>query len=201
VTDLPTLYLIRHGETAWSLSGQHTGTTDIPLTPNGEAMARELAPLLAKVSFAQILSSPRQRARETSALATGVLARIEPDIAEWDYGDYEGLTSAEIRVTRPGWSVFRDGCPNGETLEQVAARADHVLARLRGADGPIALFSHGQFGCVLGARWLGLPAVMAENFALDPASISILGPKPRHPEVPIIERWNMISSARMGLSL
>ncbi|MEO8723634.1 MAG: histidine phosphatase family protein [Sphingobium sp.] len=195
---LPTLYLIRHGETAWSLSGQHTGHTDIPLTAQGEVMARELAPLLDPVPFIQIWTSPRQRARRTCELAApGRTATIEPDLAEWDYGDYEGLHTADIRKTSPRWSVFRDGCPGGETLDNVVSRADRLLVRLRRAQGNIALFSHGQFGCVLAARWAHLAGREGEHFALDPASLSILGPKPGHPEVPVITRWNIVPLARL----
>jgi len=199
MSDLPKLFLIRHGETAWSLSGQHTGHTDIPLTPHGEDMARELAPLLAPVRFAHILTSPRIRARRTCALATqDAPARIEPDLAEWDYGDYEGLLTADIRKERPGWQIFRDGCPGGEDLADVVARADRLLARLRMQQGPVALFAHGHFGAVLGARWLGLPGEAARHMALDPASISILGPKPREGDVPMLLHWNIVPPARMA---
>lgn len=198
---LPRLYLIRHGETAWSLSGQHTGRTDIPLTAHGEDMARALAPLLAMVPIATVLTSPRQRARHTCTLA-GLAAEavVEPDLAEWDYGEYEGLLGTEIRQIQPGWNIFRDGCPGGEALPQVVARADRLLARLTCLAGPIALFSHGHFGTVLAARWLGQPGEAAGNLVLDPASISVLGPKPRHPEVPVIARWNLVPEARWAES-
>lgn len=197
--ELPTLYLIRHGETAWSLSGQHTGHSDIPLTSQGEVMARELAPLLDPVPFAHILTSPRQRARRTCELAVnGRPASVDPDLAEWDYGDYEGLTTADIRKTNPGWSVFRDGCPGGESLDAVVMRADRLLGRLRLERGNIALFSHGQFGCILAARWVQLAGREGEHFALDPASLSILGPKPGHPEMPAITRWNIVPVARLA---
>ena len=195
----PTLYLIRHGETAWSLSGQHTGHTDIPLTAHGEALALELAPLLDPVPFAQILTSPRQRARRTCELAaSGRAATIEPDLAEWDYGDYEGMRTADIREARPGWSVFRDGCPGGEALHEVVTRADRLVARLRKEEGNIALFSHGQFGCVLAARWIYLAGAQGEHFSLDPASLSILGPKPGHPQIPAIMRWNIVPCDRLA---
>lgn len=195
---LPTLYLIRHGETAWSLSGQHTGRTDIPLTTHGEAMARDMAPLLDHVPFSHIFASPRQRARRTCDLsACGGPATIEEDLAEWDYGDYEGQLTAEIRKTRPGWSVFRDGCPGGETLDDVVMRADRLLLRLCVLDGNIALFSHGQYGCVLAARWARMAGAQGEHFALDPASLSILGPKPGHPHIPVITRWNIVPPARL----
>jgi broad specificity phosphatase PhoE len=195
---LPTLYLIRHGETAWTLSGQHTGRTDIPLTAHGEDMARELAPVLKSVDFGAVLTSPRQRAMRTCALAEpGAKAMIEPDLAEWDYGDYEGMLSREIRQAHPGWNVFRDGCPGGETLAEVAARADRLLLHVKTLPSPIAMFSHGQFGSVLGARWIGLGGELAQHLALDPASISVLGPKPGHPAVPMILRWNCVPNQRL----
>ncbi len=194
---LPTLYLIRHGETAWSLTGQHTGHTDIPLTGHGEEMARELVPLLKSAHFTVVLTSPRQRARRTCALAEpGVEAIVEPDLVEWDYGDYEGMLTADIWQINSGWNVFRDGCPGGETLAQVVTRADRLLLRLKLLPGPIAMFSHAQFGSVLAARWAGLAGEAAEHLVLDPASVSILGPKPGHPEVPVITRWNVVPVAR-----
>ena len=195
---LPTLYFVRHGETEWSLSGQHTGHTDIPLTVHGEAMARELAPLLHDIDFSAVLTSPRQRARHTCELVVDKqVAMIEPDLAEWDYGIYEGLRTAEIQELKSGWNVFRDGCPGGETLDDVMTRADRLLGRLRVMQGAIALFSHGQFGCVLAARWVHLAGWEGEHFALDTASISILGPKPGHPEVPMIKRWNFVPALRL----
>ena len=198
---LPTLILIRHGETAWSLSGQHTGHTDIPLTARGEEMAQGLAPMLAAMPISHIFTSPRQRARRTCALAAnGRMSVIEPDLAEWDYGQYEGLTTAQIRKTTPGWNIFRDGCPGGETLPQIVARADRLLDRLRSLQGVIALFSHGQFGCILGASWMGLAAEAGEHLVLDPASLSVLGPKPGHDQVPALLRWNMVPEARLGYS-
>ena len=189
----PRLFLIRHGETEWSLSGRHTGISDVALTENGEAQARRLRPLLEPISFAHVLTSPRQRARQTCAL-TGLAhaAEIDPDLAEWDYGAYEGITTDEIRKAAPGWNIFRDGCPGGETADAVSARADTLIARLRTLGGDIALFSHGQFGCVVGARWIGLAVIEAQHFALDTASLSILGAKPGHPKVSVITRWNML---------
>ncbi|MGC2224456.1 MAG: histidine phosphatase family protein, partial [Methylocella sp.] len=164
------LYFIRHGETAWSLTGQHTGVTDVPLTAHGEEEARELEPFLRKIKFARVLTSPRQRARRTCELAGfGASAAIEPDLSEWDYGDYEGRRSVDIRKERPDWNVFRDGCPGGETPAQVSDRADRLIAHLRALDGNVALFSHGQFGCVLAARWIGLPVLEGQHFALGPA--------------------------------
>jgi probable phosphoglycerate mutase len=188
------LYLIRHGETAWSLSGQHTGRTDIPLTARGENEAKGLAWRLQAIPFAHVLTSPRQRARRTCELVgLGPAAEIEPDLAEWDYGDYEGVPSVDIRKTHADWNLFRDGCPNGETPAQVSARADRLIARLRELDGNVALFSHGQFGCVLAARWIGLPPIEAQHFALGTASVSILGCDPHHPKVPVIALWNEAS--------
>jgi probable phosphoglycerate mutase len=192
-------YLIRHGETAWSLSGQHTGRTDLALTARGEDEARALAPRLREIRFAHVLSSPRQRARRTCELAgLAAAAAIEADLAEWDYGDYEGQRSVDIRKQRADWSIFRDGCPHGETPAQVAARADRLIAHLRALDGNVALFSHGQFGCALAARWIGLPLIEARHFALGTASLSILGHDPHHPEVAVIALWNAASGEKTG---
>ena len=188
---LPSLHFIRHGETEWSLSGQHTGRTDIALTAHGEAQARALGPSLRLLQSAHVLTSPRQRARRTCELAgLGAAAEIEPELAEWDYGNYEGLRTADIRKARPGWNIFADGCPGGETPQQVSSRADRLIASLAALDGNTALFSHGQFGCVLAARWIGLPVIEGQHFSLSPASLSILGNKPSHPGVRIIALWN-----------
>lgn len=185
------IYFIRHGETAWSLSGQHTGHTDLPLTPHGESMARKLAATLNGLSFSQVLSSPRLRARMTCELAgLGAAAHIEANLAEWDYGDYEGLRSTEIRTQRPGWDIWSDGCPGGETPAAVSLRADQLIARLRELSGKVALFSHGQFGRVLAARWIGLQAAEGKHFAVDPASIGILGFDDNHPPRRVISLWN-----------
>jgi len=193
---LPRIYLIRHGETEWSLSGQHTGRTDISLTAPGEDGARELGQRLRDIQFARVLTSPRQRARRTCELAgLGPVAEIEPDLAEWDYGDYEGQRSANILQARPDWNLFRDGCPRGETPAQISDRADRFIARLRVLEGNVALFSHGHFGRVLAARWIGLPVSEAQRFLLDTASLSILGYEPNHPEVPVIALWNAGSGA------
>jgi len=185
------VYVVRHGQTAWSLSGQHTGRTDIPLTANGEDEARGLLPWLGRVQFSRVLTSPRQRAKRTCELAgLGQQAEIEPNLAEWDYGDYEGKLSADIRMGRPDWNAFRDGCPNGEMPEQVAARADRLIAHLNTMSGNVALFTHGQFGLVLIARWIGLPVIEGQHFMLGTASLSILSYNPAHPEVPVIALWN-----------
>jgi broad specificity phosphatase PhoE len=188
------LYLIRHGETEWSLSGQHTGRTDLPLTAHGEDEARQLAPRLRHIQFARVLTSPRQRARRTCELAgLGAAAETEPDLAEWDYGDYEGLLTADLRKRRPGWNVFRDGCPGGEMPSTVSDRADRLIAHLCRLDGNVALFSHGEFACVLTARWIGLPVVEGQHFSVDAASLGILSYNPSHPEVRVIELWNATS--------
>ena len=185
------VYIIRHGETDWSLSGQHTGRTDIPLNARGEEQARDLQQVLSAIAFTTVLTSPLQRARRTCEL-TGLVAaaQVEPDLAEWDYGAYEGLRSSEIHQKRPGWSVFRDGCPGGETPAQISDRADRLIAQLRSRDGNIALFTHGHFGCVVAARWIDLAVIEGQHLLLSTASVSILGQHPTHPEVPVISLWN-----------
>ena len=190
------IYLVRHGETEWTFSGQHTGRTDIPLTALGEDEVREWGKRLCRIPFTHVLTSPGHRARQTCELVgLGKDAEIEPDLAEWDYGDYEGLRSVYIRKERPGWNVFRDGCPNGETPEEISVRADRLIARLRTKHGNIALFSHGQFGSVLAARWIGLSVVEARHFPLGTASLSILSYDPHHPEVAVIELWNSVAES------
>ena len=187
------LYLIRHGETGWSLSGRHTGRTDIPLTRNGEGEARELGKRLLDIPFARVLTSPLKRALQTCELAgLDRVPETEPDLAEWDYGDYEGRRSADIHMQRPDWSVYRDGCPGGEIPEQVSARADRLLARLRQMEGNIALFTHGQIGSALAARWIGLALDQAQHLSLGTASLSILAFDPHHPGVPVISLWNEV---------
>jgi broad specificity phosphatase PhoE len=182
------IWLARHGETDWSAAGRHTGRTDIPLNDAGRAAARALADLLAGEQFVEVLTSPLQRARETCELAGfGPDAAIEPDLREWDYGEYEGITTAEIREQRPGWTVFADGCPGGESLAEVAARADHVIAHLRRADGRVLVFGHGHALRVLAARWAELPAVAGARLVLDTASVSTLG---WEHETAAILRWN-----------
>ncbi|MFY9329096.1 MAG: histidine phosphatase family protein [Georgfuchsia sp.] len=189
------LYLVRHGETEWSLSGRHTGRTDIPLTAHGEDEARELAPRLRNIQFTQVLTSPLKRAQQTCELAgLSPTAVIEPDLAEWDYGDYDGQRSVDIRKQRTDWNIFRDGCPQGEMPAQVSERADRLIAHLRALEGNIALFSHGQLGCVLAARWIGLPLVEAQHFTLGTASLSVLGHDSHQPEVAVIALWNAASS-------
>ena len=193
------IYFIRHGETAWSLSGQHTGRTDLPLTPHGEAMARELATALKGIDFSLVLTSPRLRARTTCKLAgfDGTRVQLEPNLAEWDYGDYEGLRTAEIHEMHPAWDVWKDGCPGGETPAGVSERADHLISRLIDASdltGNVIAFSHGQFGRALAARWIGLPVTQGQHFAIAPASISILGFEADHPHRRVISLWNSTGS-------
>jgi broad specificity phosphatase PhoE len=182
------VFAIRHGETAWSLSGQHTGTTDIPLTDNGRWLARQLRPVLAKEVFGLVLVSPMQRARETCELAgLGDRAIVEPDLNEWNYGKYEGLTPRQIKETVPDWLIFRDGCPVGETPEEVAARVDRLIARARAAKDDVALFAHGHLLRVLAARWLGLPASAGQHFLLEPGTLSVLSD---YRGIPALKIWN-----------
>ena len=188
---LPIVYLARHGETEWSLSGQHTGKTDLPLTPRGQRNARRLGERMADLSIAQIFTSPLLRARTTCELAGfGAKAEVDPDLVEWDYGDYEGLTSKQIHQERPGWQLFRDGCPGGESVAQIQARADRVVARLRSLDANTILFSSGHFLRVLAARWLGLEASEGRLFLLTTATLSALGYEHDDPLDPVICLWN-----------
>lgn len=185
------VYLIRHGETEWSLTGRHTGRTDISLTPNGEAEAHALGTRLQGIPFAHVLSSPLQRALHTCELAGLDRApEIEPDLAEWDYGEYEGWRSVEIHQVRPHWNVYRDGCPGGEMPDDISIRIDRLIARLRRLDGNVALFTHGQIGSVIGMRWIGLAVAEARHFSLGTASRSMLGFDPHQPDVPVIALWN-----------
>jgi probable phosphoglycerate mutase len=182
------LVLVRHGQTEWSAAGRHTGRTDVPLTDEGAAQARALAPRLAVRSFALVLVSPRRRARDTARLAgVAELAEVDDDLAEWDYGDYEGRTSDEIHETDPGWTIWPAGAPGGETPAQVAARADRVIARALAADGDVLLVAHGHLLRVLTARWLGLEAAGGRYFRLEPATLSELG---YERDQRVIERWN-----------
>lgn len=189
------IFLIRHGETEWSLNGRHTGRTDLPLTENGEHRAANLRGLLQRITFTRVLTSPLKRASRTCELAgLGATARADPDLQEWDYGDYEGRTTADIRAVRPGWNVFQDGCPHGESVEQVSQRADRVLAGLRPAGGTVALFSHGQFLRALAVRWMELPVQVGQHLALDTASVSILGYEHHNAEIPAVCLWNACSN-------
>jgi broad specificity phosphatase PhoE len=183
--------LVRHGETEWSLAGRHTGRTDIPLTADGRAMSRAAGAGLQSFTFARVLVSPRLRARQTCELAGfSAQAEIDPDLAEWDYGEFEGLRSIDILKDHRHWSFWRDGCPGGEVPAQVGARADRVIAKLQSVDGDVLVFSHGHFGRVLAARWLGEPVHQGWLFALDAASIGILGHETGHPAGPVISLWN-----------
>ena len=185
---VPIIYLARHGETAWSATGRHTGLTDLPLNERGEHNARQLGKRLAGMSFAAVLTSPSQRAKRTCELAGFAgNAEIDPELVEWNYGDYEGLRTVEIRAKRPGWELFRDGCPNGESPKEVGARADRVIARIRAIKGDVLIFSSGHFLRVFAARWLGLEAAAGKYFMLSTASLSALSYE--HDE-PAIQFWN-----------
>lgn len=188
---LPRIFLIRHGETAWSLSGRHTGRTEIPLTERGEQGARSLGDRLHGLAFSAVLTSPRHRARRTCELVgLATAAEIDPDLAEWDYGDFEGRTSAEILEVWPAWNLFLDGCPEGESPSQVSDRADRVIARVKKREGNVALFSHGHFGRTLAARWVGSPVSFGRRLFLGTASLSILGFEHRSAEEPTVTLWN-----------
>ena len=187
------LYLIRHGQTAWTLSGQHTGQTDLPLTKEGEGQARNLATVLGGIEFSVILTSPLKRARRTCEL-TGLSNRceIEPDLVEWNYGEYEGLTSDEIEMDQPRWNLFRDGAPGGESPREISERADRLISRLRAFTGNVALFSHGHFFSALAMRWIELPVVSGAHLELSTSSVSILGFATHHPDISVISGWNAL---------
>ena len=188
--ELPIVYLARHGETEWTLSGRHTGLTDIPLTERGERNARRLGERLAGLSFAKVLTSPLRRAARTCELAGfGTVAQADADLREWNYGDYEGLTTQEIRLERPDWQLFRDGCPRGESLAEIGARADRVIAKTRAVDGNVLLFSSAHFLRVLAARWLGLEPSGGKHFLLGTAALSAVGYEHTRAE-PVIRLWN-----------
>jgi broad specificity phosphatase PhoE len=187
---LPILYLARHGETAWSLSGQHTGLTDLPLTDRGERNARRLAERLKGLSFNKVFSSPLQRAIRTCELAGfGGRAEVDRDLLEWNYGEYEGRRTEEIHAERPDWQLFRDGCPGGESPQQVGARADRVVKRTREIQGNVLIFSSGHMLRILSARWLGLEPAAGKYFLLSTASLSALGYE-HHLSQPVIQLWN-----------
>jgi broad specificity phosphatase PhoE len=193
---LPVVYLARHGETAWTISHQHTGRTDLPLTPQGEAEAVWLGPRLQEVTFAAVLTSPLRRAVRTCELAGfGSAAEVEPDLMEWNYGAYEGRTSADIHAERPDWQLFRDGAPGGESPEQIGARADRVIRRVRAVDGNTLLFSSGHFLRVFTARWVGLEAGAGRYLFLGTASLSALGYEHDRSE-PVIRLWNEMPHER-----
>lgn len=185
------LYLVRHGQTAWSLAGKHTSSTDLALTEQGEIDARGLAPRLQAIQFTRVFSSPMLRARRTCELAGLESAcEIDNDLHEWNYGAYEGRRSVEICKDRPDWNLWRDGCPDGESAAQVTARADQLLARLQLLSGSVALFLHGHIGAALAVRWLRLPLINGGHFPLHPTAICILGSEPAHPLLPAILAWN-----------
>jgi broad specificity phosphatase PhoE len=188
------LWLVRHGETEWSAAGRHTGVTDVPLTEAGERQARALAPMLADIKPALVLCSPRRRARDTAQLAGVHVDEVTEDLAEWNYGSYEGRTTHDIRAERPGWSIWADGVPGGETEAQVGARADRILRRAADAllDGPVVLIGHGHFSRVLGARWMGMPVAGGAHLLLGTAAPSILGAQYG---APAIVRWNLPNPA------
>jgi broad specificity phosphatase PhoE len=187
---LPRVVLVRHGETAWTLTGQHTGRTDVPLTERGEQDARGLRPRLEGTTFAAVFSSPLVRARRTAELAGyGDRATLDPDLVEWDYGAYEGRRTADIRAERPGWRMFEDGCPDGETLAAVGQRADRILGRLRALDGDALVFAHRDILRVLAVRWIALAAIEARRLYLGTTSLSILGYDHDRAE-PVLRSWN-----------
>jgi probable phosphoglycerate mutase len=195
-TDLPIIYLARHGETAWSLSGQHTGLTDLPLTEHGEQNARALRERLSGLNFAKVFTSPLQRATRTCQLAGfGAVAEVDRNLVEWDYGQYEGLTAAQIHAERPDWLLFRDGCPGGESPAQIAERADAVIGRVRGVGSNVLLFSSGHFLRALAARWLGLGVIAGKYLLLSTASVSGLGYENTLTEA-VIELWNDTSHVK-----
>jgi probable phosphoglycerate mutase len=187
---LPEIHLVRHGETEWTQARRHTGRTDIPLTELGEHQALRFAGHIRGRTYAEVRTSPRQRARRTCELAGfGTVARVEPDLAEWDYGEYEGLTTEEILSRRPGWHLFKDGCPGGESVDDVGRRADRVITTLRAGGEDFLLFSSGHFLRVLAARWLGLAASFGRFLVLSTATLSILGYE-HSPAEPAIRLWN-----------
>ena len=187
---LPQIYLVRHGETAWTISGQHTGRTDIPLTSRGEREARQLGARLGPLKFVKVFSSPLQRARQTAELAGFSSAlEIDADLMEWDYGAYDGRRTADIVAERPGWRLFQDGCPGGETVDVIGARADRVIARIRACVGDVLLFAHQDILRVFAARWLGMDAREGRSFYLSPASVSSVGYYHDRDE-PVIRSWN-----------
>ena len=194
---LPLVVLVRHGETAWTLTRQHTGLTDLDLTDAGAASTEGMTTLLSAFNFSEVLTSPLKRARQTAELAGfGEVAALEPDLREWDYGDYEGRTTAAIRVERPDWRLFEHGCPNGETADAISARADRVVARVQqvhAASGNVLVFAHSDLLRVLIARWLRLPAVDGRLFKLDTSSISVLGYDHDLGE-PVIRRLNQVAA-------
>jgi len=189
MSDVPTIYLARHGETEWSKSGQHTGRTDIPLTAAGEAAAKKIADRLAGITFARVYSSPLQRARRTAELA-GFAPELDPELLEWNYGECEAKRTVDIRKAMPGWDLFRDGAPGGESVQQVSDRADGVVKRLKAMEGNVLLFAHGHILRVLAARWVNQPVPFARALLLSTATLSILSFDPHAMDEPAIKLWN-----------
>jgi probable phosphoglycerate mutase len=195
--EMPKLYITRHGDTAWTESHQRTGRTDIPLNQAGEERARQIGERLRRYSFAGVFTSPLQRASKTCELAGfGAVAKADPDLVEWDYGRFEGMLTKQILKERPGWELFRDGCPEGESPEDVAARADRFIARVRSLQGDVLAFSSGHISRMIAARWLGLPPAAGRFFYCRPASVGVLGFEHKNREEPIIGLWNYVARAR-----
>jgi probable phosphoglycerate mutase len=193
-SELPKLYLARHGDTAWTDSHQHTGRTDLPLNARGEEHARLLGERLKLFSFARVFTSPLQRASKTCAIAGfGAAAEIDHDLIEWDYGRYEGKVTSDLLKERPGWELYRDGCPEGESPQDVALRADRFIARVHGIAGDVLVFSSGHIIRMIAARWLGLPPATGRYFFCDPASVGVLGFEHDSRDQPIVRRWNFVS--------
>jgi probable phosphoglycerate mutase len=197
-SELPRLFVARHGDTAWTESRQHTGRTDIPLNERGEERARQLGVQLQRFSFSQVFTSPLQRAAKTCKLAGfGAVAEIDVDLVEWDYGRFEGKLTKDIVKERPGWEIFRDGCPDGESPTDVATRADRFIARARGVDGDVLAFSSAHIIRMIAARWLGLPPTAGRFFFCRPASVGMLGFEHNSRAEPIIGLWNYVRQAQL----
>jgi len=195
--ELPRLFLARHGDTAWTESRQHTGRTDVPLNERGEERARQLGEKLRRFSLECVFTSPLQRASKTCELARyGEIARFDPDLVEWDYGRFEGMLTRDILKERPGWELFRDGCPDGESPEDVAARADRFIARVRGIETDVLAFSSGHIIRMIAARWLGLPPGAGRFFYCRPTSVGVLGYEHKKRDEPIIGLWNHVAQPR-----
>ena len=195
--EVPKLFLTRHGDTAWTDSHQRTGRTDIPLNEAGEGHARQLGERLRRFSFASVFTSPLQRASKTCELAGfGAVAQVDPDLVEWDYGRYEGMLTGKILKERPGWEMFRDGCPEGESPSDVAARADRFISRVRDFEGDVLAFSSGHIIRTIAARWLGLPPAAGRFFFCRPASVGVLSFEHKNRDEPIISLWNYIVQPR-----
>ena len=198
-SDLPRLFLARHGDTAWTDSRQHTGRTDLPLNEKGEGHARQLGDRLRQFSFVRVFTSPLQRASKTCALAGfGEVASVDPDLVEWDYGRFEGKLTRDILKERPGWEMFRDGCPEGESPQDVADRADRFIARVRAIEGDVLAFSSAHIIRMIAARWLGLPPSAGRLFFCRPASVGVLSFEHQSREEPIIGLWNYVAHPREG---